>query len=160
MARADSKTSRQIKRTIEGQIEPHPTWLLGQPVDTSQVRDVPLRLLAHLGDAVFHLYEREREVVRTSSASQMHKRARVKATQQAELLQLLLPSLTEEEQDLVRRARNLKASGFRKVDQSSYRQATAFEALLGFLYLTDIVRLKQILNMTIDLVQEPQGGEN
>lgn len=138
----------------------HPTWLLGQPIDTSQARDVPLRLLAHLGDAVFHLYEREREVVRTSSVRQMHKRARVKATQQAELLKQLLPSLTEDESDLVRRARNLKASGFRKVDQSSYRQATAFEALLGFLYLTDIIRLKQILEMTIDLEPNAPTGEN
>lgn len=109
-----------------------------------------LRSLAHLGDAVFHLYEREREVARTSSARQMHKRARVKATQQAELLQLLLPALTETESDLVRRARNLKATGFRKVDQNSYRHATAFEALLGYLYLTDFARLKEILQITAE----------
>lgn len=92
-------------------------------------------------------------MTRTSSASQMHKRARVKATQQAELLQLLMPSLTEPELDLVRRARNLKATGFRKVDQTSYRHATAFEALLGYLYLTDLVRLKEILQITA----EPQN---
>lgn len=83
----------------------------------------------------------------------MHKRARVKATQQAELLRQLLPSLTEAELDLVRRARNLKATGFRKVDQASYRQATAFEALLGYLYLTNIARLKEILQITT----EPQN---
>jgi ribonuclease-3 family protein len=80
----------------------------------------------------------------------MHKRARVKATQQAELLQLLMPVLTEHEQDIVRRARNLKASGFRKVDQNSYRHATAFEALLGYLYLTDLDRLKELLRITAD----------
>lgn len=78
----------------------------------------------------------------------MHKRARVKATQQAELLQLLMPSLTEAEADLVRRARNLKATGFRKVDQNSYRHATAFEALLGYLYLTNFERMKELLRMT------------
>ena len=125
-------------------------WLSGQTIETSDVKDVSLRSLAHLGDAVFHLYEREREVTRTSSASQMHKRARVKATQQAELLQLLMPSLSEFELDLVRRARNLKATGFRKVDQTSYRHATAFEALLGYLYLTDFARLKEILRITAD----------
>jgi len=125
-------------------------WLSGQAIETSDVKDVSLRSLAHLGDAVFHLYEREREVTRTSSASQMHKRARVKATQQAELLQVLMPSLTDFELDLVRRARNLKATGFRKVDQTSYRHATAFEALLGYLYLTDFARLKEILQITAD----------
>ncbi len=126
---------------------------MGQPIETAQAKDVSLRSLAHLGDAVFHLYEREREVTRTSSASQMHKRARVKATQQAELLQSLMPFLTLAELDLVRRARNLKATGFRKVDQTSYRHATAFEALLGYLYLTDLTRLKEILQITA----EPQN---
>lgn len=118
----------------------------------SDVKDVSLRSLAHLGDAVFHLHEREREVARTSSARQMHKRARVKATQQAELLKLLMPALTENENDVVRRARNLKVGGFRKVDQNSYRHATAFEALLGFLYLTDQARLREILR----IASEPQ----
>ncbi len=89
-------------------------------------------------------------MTRTSSARQMHKRARVKATQQAELLQLVMPSLTEAESDLVRRARNMKATGFRKVDQNSYRHATAFEALLGYLYLTDFARLKEILQITAE----------
>ncbi|HEY9676489.1 MAG TPA: ribonuclease III domain-containing protein [Drouetiella sp.] len=116
------------------------------------MKDVPLRSLAHLGDAVFHLFEREREVTRAHSANQMHKRARVKATQQAELLQILVPHLTEEESDIVRRARNMKATGFRKVDQNSYRHATAFEALLGFLYLTNFERMKQLLRMT----EQPQ----
>ena len=48
----------------------------------------------------------------------------------------------------MRRARNLKVGNFKKVDQSVYRQATAFEALIGYLYVTDMERLKQILAIT------------
>lgn len=110
-----------------------------------------MRQLAHLGDAVFHLFEREREIAKNSSASQMHKRARVGAIQQAKLLHQLEPLLTEPELDLTRRARNTKTSGFKKIDQATYRQATAFEALLGFLYLTDIVRLREILQISLSL---------
>jgi ribonuclease-3 family protein len=110
-----------------------------------------LRQLALLGDAVFHLFEREREITRASSASQMHKRARVGAKQQAKLLDQLEAHLRESELDLVRRARNMKASGYRKIDQSTYRLATAFEALLGFLYLTDIARLREVLKITSGL---------
>lgn len=118
-------------------------------------RVLPLRLLAHLGDAVFHLYEREREVARTSSASQMHKRARVNAVKQAQLLQRIMSALNEEEAAIVRRARNIKPSGYRKVDQASYRQATAFEALLGYLYIQDHSRLKKLLQLT-----EPEDEVN
>lgn len=110
-----------------------------------------MRQLAHLGDAVFHLFEREREIAKNSSASQMHKRARVAAMQQAKLLSQLEPILSAKELELTRRARNTKTSGFKKVDQATYRQATAFEALLGFLYLTDIKRLREILTISLSL---------
>ena len=123
-------------------------WFLGNPLPCNKAADVPLRLLAHLGDAVFHLYEREREVASTNSVSQMHKRARVNALQQCELLNLVLPRLTETEKEIVRRARNIKPGGYRKIDQTTYRQATAFEALLGYLYIENQTRLKEVLALT------------
>lgn len=113
-------------------------------------RELSLRNLAHLGDAVFELYEREKEVSEKKLAKQIHKQvvSRVNARSQAELLHRVTESLTESESDLVRRARNLKVGNFKKVDQSVYRQATAFEALIGYLYVTDMERLKQILAIT------------
>jgi ribonuclease-3 family protein len=111
--------------------------------------DVSPRSLAHLGDAVFHLFEREREIAHISSAKQMHTRARVNAAMQADLLDRLMPQLRERELDIVRRARNVKVSQARRADQAIYRLSTAFEALLGYLYLTDLGRLKDVLALTI-----------
>ena len=50
--------------------------------------------------------------------------------------------LTEEEQDLKRRARNMEVPVARRNNQNEYRQATAFEALLGYWYREDKIRLK------------------
>jgi ribonuclease-3 family protein len=115
------------------------------------VKNLDLRNLAHLGDAVFDLYQRERQLLDAVTVNSMHKKVvnRVNSKAQARLLHLLRPQLTEEESDIVRRARNLKTAGFRKnVEQSTLRQATAFEALVGYLYLTDETRLQSVLNLT------------
>ena len=108
-------------------------------------------MLAHRGVAVFHLFERERQTLTIKSAAQLHKQAasRVSALKQAELLAELMPQLSEEEADIVRRARKLKVSNYRKSGQDIYRQATAFEALLGYLHLTDETRLLSILHLTL-----------
>jgi ribonuclease-3 family protein len=123
---------------LEGQVEPSFAKLLS------------LKQLAHLGDAVFDLFERERQVQAVHSAKQMHKEVvlRVSAISQADLLDSLAPRLSEEEADIVRRARNMKASGRKKAGQGLARKSTAFEALLGYLYLTDSARLKEILAFT------------
>lgn len=117
----------------------------------SEVKAMSPQMLAHLGDAVFHLYERERQIMESASASQMHKRStkRASAVGQADLLDLITPRLTEAEADVVRRARNLK-SHQRRPDQTAYRMATAFEALLGYLYLSDPKRLEEVLTWTLE----------
>ncbi len=132
-------------------------------LSAAEVRSIPLRMLAHLGDAVFHLHEREREILTAVSARQLHDKAtsRVKAVKQAELLDLIAGNLTEAESDIVRRARNLKPSGYRKVAQAAYRKATAFEALVGFLYLSDRERLTEILaRVNPGMQAEPADGAN
>ena len=115
------------------------------------VREIDLRSLAHLGDAVFELHERERQLLQQATVKSLHNKVvgRVNSREQARLLVQLKPLLTEAEQDIVRRARNLKVSGFRRnVEQSVMRQATAFEALIGYLYLTDEERLQNLLTFT------------
>jgi ribonuclease-3 family protein len=111
---------------------------------------LPVALLAHLGDAVFHLYERERAIFKASTAKDLHGRVnrRVNAEKQAELLDSICEHLSEQELDLVRRARNIKASNLKRALQAVSRKATAFEALLGFLYLEDPSRLQYILSLT------------
>ena len=123
--------------------------LFGVKVDAARVDDVPVRLLAYLGDAVFELFERERAVLGAVNADTLHKAvvSRVNASAQSAMLEVLKESLSEKESDIVRRARNLKVSGPRRADQAEYRRATAFEALVGYLYLTNQSRLSEILDI-------------
>jgi ribonuclease-3 family protein len=108
--------------------------------------ELPLRMLANLGDGVISLYERERAILSCATAKQMHSQVkeRVNAKTQATFLDLISDLLNEKELNLVRRARNLKAA-HRSSDQAFYRKATAFEALIGYLYMADAERLNQLL---------------
>lgn len=127
----------------------------------SQAAQLAPRLLAHLGDAVFHLYEREREILSAATASQMHANAtkRASANGQADLLELISGRLTDTEADIVRRARNAKTHQ-RRADQAAYRLATAFEALVGFLYLTNPARLEEVLAWTLDDKPKPASADD
>lgn len=81
--------------------------------------------------------------------------ARVRATAQAASLRRLSPLLTEEEAEVVRRARNLKGNVPRHVSVADYRHSTAFEALLGMLYLRgDTARLQELLAVVDGLGEE------
>ena len=71
----------------------------------------------------------------------------MKTSTQCELLHFLESNLTEEEIELTRRARNLPIPVGRRNMQSEYRQATAFEALIGWWHTHDKNRLKFILNL-------------
>ncbi len=104
---------------------------------------IELRNLAHLGDAVWELFVREYTVGKTANIKNLHKitTARVNADFQAGMLSMVSEMLTSEEAELVRRARNLPIPIARRSIQKQYRQATAFEALLGFWYLYDAERL-------------------
>lgn len=135
--------------------------LSGTKLSQSQAADIPLRQLAHVGDAVFHLFVREKEVLTASSAKEMHKRTAgvVSYKGQAKALHMLTDALKDEERDLVRRARNMKPAAYRRSEQALYRKATAFEALLGYLYLTDMDRLNELLQLVNAPRSEKNGGE-
>lgn len=104
-----------------------------------------LRNYAYIGDAVWELYVREHTIFLTENAKKLHSLTTnfVKASYQAQLLSEL--ELTEEEQELARRARNLPIPVARRSSQTEYRQATAFEALIGWWYLNDKPRLEFVL---------------
>lgn len=110
--------------------------------------------LAYMGDAVFETYIREKiiETDRSGKVYDMHRRAIgvVNAASQAAVLEKLMPTLTENEQYIVRRGRNAKPRSVPKnADIIDYKKATAFEALIGYLYFTgDEKRLKEILEFS------------
>jgi len=106
------------------------------------------RHLAYLGDAVYELHVRKRLLTEAIPVEQLHraKVSKVKASAQAAALRELMPTLTPTEADVVRRARNLKTAVPRSASVADYRYSTAFEALIGHLYLTqDMARLESIL---------------
>lgn len=108
---------------------------------------------AYIGDCVYELYIRTNLVNETNlKPHKMHIEAikYVKAKSQAECLQQIQESLTEEEKDIVRRGRNAENHHLPKNSNiQEYMYSTAFEALLGYLYLTkQDKRLKEILDLT------------
>ncbi|CAJ1004513.1 MULTISPECIES: Mini-ribonuclease 3 [Brevibacillus] len=96
-------------------------------------------VLAFLGDATYAHCVRYHLIAKgLVKPHQLHKAANryVSARAQAAILHALLPSLSEEEQAVVRRGRNAKSgSSAKNADIIDYRHATAFEALIGYLYL-------------------------
>ena len=102
-----------------------------------------LKNYAHIGDAVWEVFVRDYVIRNTSNSKLMHKMTtdRVNATFQMNMLNLISNSLTEDEQEMVRRARNLSIPVARRSIQHEYRLATAFEVLIGYWYLEDKERL-------------------
>ena len=97
--------------------------------------------LAYLGDAVFELFVRKMLLNRGSRpVNTLNKEARrfVSAEAQATLYHHIIPHLSEEEQSVMRRGRNLHSrSKSKNADTSSYRHATGLEALFGYLFLNE-----------------------
>ena len=93
--------------------------------------------LAYLGDTLYDLYVRRRLVIAGGRMKDLHRAAvaQVRASAQSEALGRVEGMLTEEEQGVVRRARNARQNPPKNADPGEYHRATAFEALLGFLYL-------------------------
>ena len=109
---------------------------------------------AYVGDAVYELYIRNYLVNTTNlKPHKLHIESikYVKAKSQANILEKLDNYLTEEEKEIVRRGRNTKNHHIPKnADVNDYMYSTAFEALIGYLYLTqNNERLNEILNKCI-----------
>jgi ribonuclease-3 family protein len=115
----------------------------------------PVRALAFMGDAVYELHVRERTLRRAvAQVDALHRTAvaHVSAAGQAALTHRLLPHLTDEELGVFKRARNHKGVGGRGPD---YRLSTAFEAVLGYLYLKpDRARLDALLALADAYMEE------
>ena len=119
-------------------------------VDTKDVMLMAPLNLAYIGDAVYDLFIRNKLINNTElNSHKLHIEATqfVKAKSQAELLEKIHDNLTEEEKDIVRRGRNAKNHHLPKnVSVQEYMHSTAFEALIGYLYLTkQFIRLTKLI---------------
>ncbi len=121
--------------------------------DITEVKLMPPLTWAYIGDCVYELYIRTKLVNETKlKPHELHVKAigYVKAKAQAERLKSIYDELTEEEKDIVRRGRNAENHHLPKnANVQEYMYSTAFEALIGYLYLTkQNERLKEILEIT------------
>jgi len=118
--------------------------------EEQEVNLMPPLVWAYIGDCVYELYIRTKLVNETKlKPHALHIEAikKVKAKAQAETLKNIYEELTEKEKDIVRRGRNAENHHLPKnADPQDYMYSTAFEGLIGFLYLTkQDERLKEIL---------------
>ena len=124
--------------------------------------------LAYIGDAVYDLIIRTMVVEKGNrSANALHRAAvkYVNAGAQADMMEVLLAELTEEEAAVYHRGRNAKSHTTAKnASVGDYRKATGFEALLGYLYLKGELErcLLLVKKGTDDLAkrEEAAGCEN
>ena len=115
--------------------------------------------LAYLGDAVFEVIVREKIVrEKPGDVNRSHHTAvrYVSAAGQAKAARAMVSEgfLTEEELSVYKRARNHRSmSRPQNADPKEYKIATGFEALLGFLYLSDErERLREIAAEAVRIV--------
>lgn len=97
--------------------------------------------LAYIGDAVYDLIIRTVVVERANRpVNELHRTVvkYVSANAQSRIAQALMASFTEEEQAIYRRGKNSKPHTTAKnASVADYLKATGFEAVIGYLYLTD-----------------------
>ena len=109
-------------------------------MEKQQARLLNSLQLAHVGDTVWELLVRSRMLYRGYNVRHMHKEAIacVNAGAQARAMARIWHVLNEDEADVARRGRNAHPhhAAPRNQEAADYHQATALEALVGYLYLT------------------------
>lgn len=110
-----------------------------------------LRSYAHIGDAVYEVFVREITIYKSQNPYEVHDFtiALVNCEAQADVLSKIDEHLTEAEQDMARRARNLST---KHKNQSAHRLSTALEVLIGYWYINDKKRLDEMLEVIKDLL--------
>lgn len=128
-------------------------------LDEKSARLLDINKLAYVGDAVYELYIREHAIEGnfTTHINQLNGRviAYVRAEAQAIALKELMNTVGEEDLAFIKRARNHKiTSKPHNVDPRVYKLATAFEAYIGYLYLSDKDELlEDVLQGAIDCIK-------
>ena len=132
-------------------------------IDTSMMDGAAL---AFIGDAVYEIYVRKHVLAEAGSRHQSmalkvdalhHGTVQfVNAEAQAFAIKAMADDLPEEEQAVVRRARNHKPHSVPKhADVMDYKWATAFEALVGYLYLTgETEEMEKVIRRAITVIEE------
>ncbi|MDD3187135.1 MAG: ribonuclease III domain-containing protein [Bacilli bacterium] len=109
-------------------------------------------VLAYLGDAIYEVYVRKFLIGKgDKKVDSLQKEAikYVSAKKQREYLEVIMDSnfFSDIELEIIGRARNHKGNRHPKnTDIVTYKYATALEAVIGYLYLTDKKRLDVLIS--------------
>ncbi len=122
--------------------------------------------LAYIGDAIYEIYIRDFLIEQgETKPNKLHHKATHYVSAKAQnflALELLKNNmLKEEEEGIFKRGRNAKSHTFAKnADVLTYRVATGFEALMGFLHLTgQQERLEELIAWCIQKIVGEQDEE-
>ena len=132
------------------------TILKWQGIEEKDIRTYNPVTLAFIGDTIYDLIVRS-IIVGDGNApvNTMNKRAAavVRAESQARVHDAIIPVLTEEEADIMRRGKNAhKKTSAKNASISDYHKSTGLEALIGYLYLMG--REERILALLKDHISD------
>ncbi|WP_062349772.1 Mini-ribonuclease 3 [Bacillus kwashiorkori] len=138
-------------------------FLLEQSVDAKNLNSLAL---AYIGDAIYEVYIRRHLLMKGYVKPNLLQKASIQyvsAKAQSLVMHSFLDNalLTEEEAAVVRRGRNAKSHTVPKnTDVQTYRYGTAFEALIGYHYLSmNFARLEEIISQAISIIETGLGEE-
>ena len=116
--------------------------------------------LAFEGDAVYSMYIRRHLIFQgLTKPNQLHREATkyVSARAQANLIFLMLKEeiLTEKEEEIYKRGRNANShTKAKNTDIVTYRMSTGFEAVMGYLHMTEAIeRLEELIDWCIRKIE-------
>ena len=116
--------------------------------------------LAFEGDAVYSMYIRRHLIFQgLTKPNQLHREATkyVSAKAQANLISLMIEEgiLTEKEEDIYKRGRNANShTKAKNTDIVTYRMSTGFEAVMGYLHMTEAIeRLEELIDWCIRKIE-------
>ena len=124
----------------------------------NELNNMNTAALAYMGDAVYEEYVRRHLL--DGGARRVDRMQRlaagnyVSAKVQSEIIQKLMDEMGEEERQRIKRWRNYKPKSKPKnTDTITYQWATAFEALVGYLYLNeDEERLHWLIERSFEMI--------
>ena len=123
--------------------------------------------LAFEGDAIYSTYIRKHLIFQgLTKPNQLHRKTTryVSAKAQAMLITKMLEAqlLSEKEEDIYRRGRNANShTKAKNTDVVTYKMSTGFEAVMGYLHMTEqIKRLEELIDWCIQTVENEDSELN
>lgn len=135
------------------------TFHIDEVWNKNEAAKLPARTLAYIGDSVYDLGLRLHHVkIGIDEAGHLHDSIveLVNSSAQAKVFNIIFENLADEEKELVKTWRNAKIPGrYGSGTRGEYARATAFEAWVGFLFVTgQSSRLAEIFELALKTLND------